>query len=89
MFQNTNRLRACFLHGILYRYDGQVKNLNLDSTMTAEMIGDLLRSKEEHHNPEVSMSEYLYHFINLKYSTSTLQMEFSYNLIDGIDRFKV
>ena len=57
--------------------------------MTEEMIADLLRSKEEGHNPDVKMSDFLYTFINLKYSTTTLQMEFSYNLIDGIDRFKV
>ena len=35
------------------------------------------------------MSDFLLQFINLKYSTITLQMEFSYNLVDGIDRFKV
>ena len=74
---------------IYLRYDGQVKNMNLDSTMTAEMIADVLRSKEEGHYAEVKMSDFLYNFINLKYSTTTLQMEFSYNLIDGIDRFKV
>ena len=74
---------------IYLRYDGQVKNMNIDSTMTAEMIADIVRSKEDGDNADVKMSDYLYNFINLKYSTVTLQMEFSYNLIDGIDRFKV
>ena len=66
----------------------QVKNLNLDSNMTAEMIADILRSKEDSHLAEdMQMSDFLYNFINLKYSTTTLQMEFSYNLVDGLDRF--
>ena len=56
--------------------------------MTAEMIADLLRSKEDSQSNDIQMSDYLYNFIILKYSTITLQMEFSYNLVDGLDRFK-
>ena len=67
----------------------QVKNMNLDSTMTAEMIADILRAKEECGDPNIKMADFLYNFICLKYTTTTLQMEFSYNLVDGIDRFKV
>ena len=74
---------------IYLRFDGQVKNMNLDSKMTAEMIGDLMRAKEGGHNPDMRMADFLHNFVNLKYSTTTLQMEFSYNLVDGIDRFKV
>ena len=33
--------------------------------------------------------EQIDYYVNLRYSTTTLQMEFSYNLVDGIDRFKV
>ena len=67
----------------------QVRNMNLDSTMTAEMIADILRAKEERGDPGIKMADFLYSFICLKYTTTTLQMEFSYNLVDGIDRFKV
>ena len=74
---------------IYLRFDGQVKNMNLDSKMTAEMIADLMRAKEGGHNPDMRMADFLHNFVNLKYSTTTLQMEFSYNLVDGIDRFKV
>ena len=63
--------------------------MNLDSRMTAEMIGDLMRAKEAGHNPDMRMADFLHNFVNLKYSTTTLQMEFTYNLVDGIDRFKV
>ena len=63
--------------------------MNLDSTMTAEMIADILRAKEERGDPGIKMADFLYSFICLKYTTTTLQMEFSYNLVDGIDRFKV
>ena len=65
-----------------------MKNLNLDSSMTAEMIADILRHKEDsQHAEDMQMSDFLYNFINLKYSTTTLQMEFSYNLVDGLDRY--
>ena len=74
---------------IYLRYDGQVKNMNLDSRLTAEMIADLMRAKEAGHNPDMRMADFLHNFVNLKYSTTTLQMEFTYNLVDGIDRFKV
>ena len=74
---------------IYLRFDGQVKNMNLDSKMTEEMIADVMRAKEGGHNPDMRMVDFLHNFVNLKYSTTTLQMEFSYNLVDGIDRFKV
>mgnify|MGYP001188753044 CR=1 FL=1 len=63
--------------------------MNLDSRMTAEMIADVMRAKEGGHNNDMRMADFLHNFVNLKYSTTTLQMEFSYNLVDGIDRFKV
>ena len=63
--------------------------MNLDSQMTAQMIADLMRAKEEGHNPDMRMVDFLHNYVNLRYSTTTLQMEFSYNLVDGIDRFKV
>ena len=71
------------------RYDGQVKNLHIDAKMTGEMIADLLRAKEEGSQQETRLSDFLLQFTNLRYSTITLQMEFSYNLVDGLDRFKV
>ena len=74
---------------VYLRYEGQVKNLHIDAKMTAEMIADLLRAKEEAGQQDVRMSDFLLQFISLRYSTTTLQMEFSYNLVDGIDRFKV
>ena len=57
--------------------------------MTAQMNADLMRAKEEGHNPDMRMVDFLHNYVNLRYSTTTLQMEFSYNLVDGIDRFKV
>ena len=74
---------------VYLRYEGQVKNLHIDAKMTTEMIGELLRAKEEGGRQESRMSDFLLQFIKLRYSTVTLQMEFSYNLVDGIDRFKV
>ena len=71
------------------RYDGQVKNLHIDAKMTGEMIADLLRAKEEGSQQETRLSDFLLQFTRLRYSTITLQMEFSYNLVDGLDRFKV
>ena len=71
------------------RYDGQVKNLHIDAKMTGEMIADLLRAKEEGGQQETRLADFLLQFTNLRYSTITLQMEFSYNLVDGLDRFKV
>ena len=69
------------------RYDGQVKNLNIDMKMVCEIIADVLKAKEERH-VGISMPQFLYQYLNLKYSTETLQMEFSYNLVDGLERFK-
>ena len=72
---------------IYLRFEGQVKNMNIDIKMVCDIIADLLNSKEER-QVAISMPEYLYQYVNLKYSTETLQMEFSYNLVDGLERFK-
>lgn len=45
-------------------------------------------AQEEGNQQETRLSDFLLQFSNLRYSTITLQMEFSYNLVDGLDRFK-
>ena len=72
---------------IYLRYEGQVKNLNIDMKMVCAIIADLMKAKEDR-QVAITMSEFLYQYVSLKYSTETLQMEFSYNLVDGLERFK-
>ena len=63
--------------------------LKLPTNLHVNLGPRLLHSaKEEGNQQETRLSDFLLQFSNLRYSTITLQMEFSYNLVDGLDRFK-
>ena len=67
------------------RYEGRVRNLGLDCRTVGEMVAGLLAARLP---ADATLDATVHRYTSNKYSSLPLQMEFSYNLLDGLERFK-
>ena len=72
------------------RIEGHVKNWVLSKRETERMINDVWVSKERFESQTGNrepLSNYLYQYLSLRFSSHTLAIEWGYNLLDSLERY--